>query len=175
MSFSARRRFVPILLAAALAGILCLAGCAAGPAPTEHADGDTALPHARGLDVTASPYDTAETVRRFKAVARNHGLHIFDTIDHAAGAQRAGLTLPPTTLVIFGNPKAGTPLMQCQRTVAIDLPSKALIWTDRAGQTWLAVNDIDALARRHHMTDCPNLDQVQAMMQTLVSQTVLVP
>ena len=86
-------------------------------------------------------------------------------------AGQAGLALPATTLVIFGNPKAGTPLMQCARTAAIDLPSKALVWAEN-GKTWIAVNDMDYLAKRHHMTDCPAVPKVADKLRQLVGQTV---
>ena len=79
--------------------------------------------------------------------------------------------LPATTLVIFGNPKAGTPLMQCSRTAAIDLPNKALVWAEN-GKTWIAVNDMDYLAQRHHMTDCPAVPKVADKLRQLVGQTV---
>ena len=128
-------------------------------------------PSAAGLKVTQSPYDVHTTVQRFENVAQNQGLDVFDTIDHAAGAADAGLALPATTLVIFGNPKAGTPLMQCSRTAAIDLPNKALVWAEN-GKTWIAVNDMDYLAQRHHMTDCPAVPKVADKLRQLVGQTV---
>jgi uncharacterized protein (DUF302 family) len=79
---------------------------------------------------------------------------VFKRIDHAAGAQKVGKTLRPTELVIFGNPKVGTPLMLCSQSVAIDLPQKALIWQDEAGQVWISYNDPQYLALRHNIRGC---------------------
>ncbi len=160
----------PRLIATALLAVLSVApALAAGH--TEAVSQTSARPTAAGLKVTQSPYDVNTTVQRFENVAQNQGLDVFDTIDHAAGAAEAGLTLPPTTLVIFGNPKAGTPLMQCARTAAIDLPSKALVWAEN-GKTWIAVNDMTYLAQRHHMTDCPAVPKVADKLRQLVGQTV---
>ncbi len=75
-------------------------------------------------------------------------------INHAQGAQKIGKELRPTELVIFGNPKVGTPLMQCRQSVAIDLPQKALIWQDAQGQVWLSYNDPNYLVERHEITGC---------------------
>ena len=110
-------------------------------------------------------------LRAVPAVEDFRFLQALDAIDHAAGAADAGLALPATTLVIFGNPKAGTPLMQCSRTAAIDLPNKALVWAEN-GKTWIAVNDMDYLAQRHHMTDCPAVPKVADKLRQLVGQTV---
>ena len=160
----------PRLIATALLAVLSVApALAAGH--TEAVSQTSARPTAAGLKVTQSPYDVNTTVQRFENVAQNQGLDVFDTIDHAAGAADAGLALPATTLVIFGNPKAGTPLMQCARTAAIDLPSKALVWAEN-GKTWIAVNDMDYLAKRHHMTDCPAVPKVADKLRQLVGQTV---
>jgi uncharacterized protein (DUF302 family) len=74
---------------------------------------------------------------------------VFARIDNAAGAVAAGLSLPPTELLIFGNAKAGTPLMQSVRTIGIDLPLKALVWQDASGDTWLSYNDPAWLAQRN--------------------------
>ncbi len=79
---------------------------------------------------------------------------IFKRVNHTAGAKKVGLTLRPTQLLIFGNPKVGTPLMLCSQTVAIDLPQKALAYKDRKGQVWLAYNDPAYLAKRHHIQGC---------------------
>jgi uncharacterized protein (DUF302 family) len=74
---------------------------------------------------------------------------VFARIDHAAGAAEVGLPLRPTELLIFGNAKGGTPLMQAEQVIGIDLPLKALVWQDEAGVTWLSYNDPTWLARRH--------------------------
>ena len=102
-----------------------------------------------GLISVRSKYDVAETARRFRDVAEKAGLTIFSEIDHAQSASMAGLELDPTRLLIFGNPREGTPLMQSSRTAAIDLPFKALVWQDDNGTTWLTYNDPQWLAKRH--------------------------
>ena len=79
---------------------------------------------------------------------------VFIRINHGEGAEKVGKRLRPTELIIFGNPKVGTPLMQCGQSVAIDLPRKALIWEDEAGQVWLSYNDPKYLARRHGIKGC---------------------
>jgi uncharacterized protein (DUF302 family) len=86
---------------------------------------------------------------RLDAEIRAHGLNVFARIDHAAGAAEAGLTLRPTELIIFGNARGGTPLMQSVQTVGIDLPLKALVWEDASGKTWLSYNEPSWIAQRH--------------------------
>ena len=103
-------------------------------------DGLTTLPSSRG------PKDT---MNRFEAEVKAKGMTVFARIDHAAGAAAAGLPLRPTELLIFGNAKAGTPIMQSVQTIGIDLPLKALAWQDASGNTWLSYNDPGWLAKRH--------------------------
>jgi len=79
---------------------------------------------------------------------------VFIRINHAAGAKKIGKTLRPTEIVIFGNPRVGTPLMQCGQSIAIDLPQKALIWEDEKGQVWLSYNNPQYLAKRHGTQGC---------------------
>ncbi len=102
-----------------------------------------------GLISVLSRFGPKETMDRFEAEVRSRGMTVFAHIDHAAGAAAAGLTLRPTDLLIFGNAKAGTPLMQSAQTIGIDLPLKALVWQDEAGATWLSYNDPVYLAGRH--------------------------
>ncbi len=109
---------------------------------------------AEGVITLKSHYDVNTTVNRLQAALEKKGMTLFTRVDHAAGAKRVGKSLPPTQLVIFGNPKIGTPLMHCAPSVAIDLPQKALIWQDAAGQTWYSYNDPAFLAHRHHIDDC---------------------
>ena len=78
-------------------------------------------------------------------------IQVFADIDHAAGAQRVGLCLRPTRLLIFGNPQAGTPLMQSQQTIGLDLPLRVLVWEDAAGKVWLTYHRPEFLAQRHHV------------------------
>jgi uncharacterized protein (DUF302 family) len=88
-------------------------------------------------------------MNRLEAAVKAAGMTVFARIDHAAGADSVGSSLLPTELLIFGNANAGTPLMQSIRTIAIDLPLKALVWQDPAGQTWLSYDDPAWLAKRH--------------------------
>jgi len=107
-----------------------------------------------GLISIKSPYHVKETADRLENALNEKGMTVFIRIDHAKGARKVGENLRPTELVIFGNPKVGTPLMQCGQSVAIDLPQKALIWEDEAGQVWLTYNDPYYLANRHSLAGC---------------------
>jgi uncharacterized protein (DUF302 family) len=102
-----------------------------------------------GLITIASPVSVRETVERLVAFAASHGLTVFTRIDHAEGAAKVGMPLRPTELVIFGNPKGGTPLMQDRQTAGIDLPIKALAWEDADRKVWLSYNDAAWIAQRH--------------------------
>jgi uncharacterized protein (DUF302 family) len=104
---------------------------------------------ADGLITLQSHYGPTETLRRLEAAVKARGFTVFAHIDHAAGAAEVGLMLRPTDLLIFGNPKGGTPLMQSLQTVGIDLPLKALVWQDERGTTWLSYNDPVWLVHRH--------------------------
>jgi uncharacterized protein (DUF302 family) len=104
---------------------------------------------ADGLTTLKSSRGPKETVDRLVAELQAKGLTIFARVDHAAGAKEAGLELRPTELVIFGNAKGGTPLMQANQAIGIDLPLKALVWQDASGDTWLSYNDPAWLAQRH--------------------------
>jgi uncharacterized protein (DUF302 family) len=107
-----------------------------------------------GLISIKSPYDVKKTADRFENALNEKGMTVFIRINHAESARKVGENLRPTELVIFGNPKVGTPLMQCDQSVAIDLPQKALIWQDEAGQVWLTYNDPNYLANRHNLAGC---------------------
>ena len=115
-----------------------------------------------GLINLKSSHDVKNTADRLETVLKEKGMNIFLRINHTEGARKMGQELRPTELVIFGNPKVGTPLMQCGQTVAIDLPQKALIWQDESGQVWLTYNDPQYLATRHGIDRCKAvLDKVQ--------------
>ena len=102
-----------------------------------------------GLTTVASNVGPKETMDRLEAEIKAKGLTVFARIDHAAGAAQVGLPLRPTELLIFGNARGGTPLMQASQTAGIDLPLKCLVWRDVAGKTWLSYNDPGWIARRH--------------------------
>ena len=102
-----------------------------------------------GLITIKSNFGPADTMKRLEAEVKAKGLTVFAHVDHAAGAAAVDLKLRPTDLLIFGNAKGGTPLMQQAQTVGIDLPLKALVWQDEQGATWLSYNDPAYLAGRH--------------------------
>lgn len=129
-------RTVRHLVAAGLLGVSAAAGAA---------DGLIAVP---------SPHDAKTTMNRFESVVKEKGMKIFARIDHAAGAAKIGKTLRPTEVLIFGNPQGGTPFMLCAQSAGIDLPLKALVWQDDAGQVWLGYNDPAYLASRHRLGEC---------------------
>jgi uncharacterized protein (DUF302 family) len=104
---------------------------------------------ADGLLTIRSNHGPDETMSRFKAQVEAKGLTVFARVDHAAGAAEVGLSLRPTELLVFGNAKGGTPLMQAVQTIGIDLPLKVLVWQDASGDTWLSYNDPIWLAKRH--------------------------
>ena len=104
---------------------------------------------ADGLTTISSGFGPQDTMNRLETAVKAKGMTVFARIDHAAGAAAAGLPLRPTELLIFGNAKGGTPLMQSVQTIGIDLPLKALVWQDASGKTWLSYNDPEWLAKRH--------------------------
>ncbi len=110
-----------------------------------------------GIISIKSSHDVKTTVDRLENILREKGMTVFIRINHAECAQKVGKKLRPTELIIFGNPKVGTPLMQCGQSVAIDLPQKALIWQDEAGQVWLSYNDPKYLASRHSIKECDEI------------------
>src|SRR5271170_5005977 len=102
-----------------------------------------------GLVTIGSSRSAKETMDRLEAAVKAAGLSVFARIDHAAGAAAVDLPLRPTELLIFGNARGGTPLMQVRQTMGIDLPLKALVWEDEKGQVWVTHNDPHWLAQRH--------------------------
>jgi uncharacterized protein (DUF302 family) len=102
-----------------------------------------------GLITVPSSLGPKETMDRLEKEIKARGMTIFARVDHAAGAAEVGLALRPTELLIFGNAKGGTSLMQANQTAGIDLPLKTLVWQDESGKTWLSYNDPSWLAKRH--------------------------
>ncbi len=115
-----------------------------------------------GLIVMASSHPPKDAMDLLAASVARHGMTIFARVDHAAGAKDAGMVLRPTEVLIFGSPKAGTPLMQAAQTLGIDLPLKALVWQDEAGKTLLAYYDPRWLAKRHGVTGNEHLLEAMA-------------
>ncbi len=109
---------------------------------------------ADGVISVKSAHDVNATADRLVSALKSKGMTVFARIDHAQGARKAGISLRPTVLVVFGNPKVGSPLMACASTTAIDLPQKALIWEDKSGQVWISYNDPAYIAKRHGIGDC---------------------
>ena len=110
---------------------------------------------ADGLISVKSPHTAKNTMDRLEGLLKEKGMTIFARIDHAAGAAKVGKVLRPTEVLIFGNAQGGTPFMECKQSVGIDLPLKALVWEDAAGQVWLGYNDPLYLAQRHGVPQCP--------------------
>jgi uncharacterized protein (DUF302 family) len=100
-----------------------------------------------------SAHTHAETVKRFKTLLADKGVRLFAEIDHAAEARQVGQALRPTLVLIFGNPKAGTPLMQSKQTIGLDLPLRVLVWEDDQGKVWLSYTPVANLTQRHQVTD----------------------
>jgi uncharacterized protein (DUF302 family) len=122
---------------------------------------------ADGLITVPSSYGPKETMDRLETEVRAKGMTIFARIDHAAGAAQVGLPLRPTELLIFGSAKAGTPLMQANQEIGIDLPLKALVWEDAAGKTWLSYNGPSWLAKRHGLG--PDMNPIIDAMVAVLS------
>jgi uncharacterized protein (DUF302 family) len=122
--------------------------------------------HIEGLTTIASSFGPKETMDRLEAEIRGKGMTVFARIDHAGGAAEAGLELRPTELIIFGNARGGTPLMHSVQTVGIDLPLKALVWEDTAGETWISYNKPRWIAQRHSVA---NAEPVVSKMAAALS------
>ena len=122
----------------------------------------TAASAGEGLVTVKSSYNAKETADRVERLAKERGMKLFDRIDHAEGARAVGMPLRPTEVLIFGNPKGGTPLMMCEQRVGIDLPLKMLVWEDENGAVWIGYSDPEALKGRYGITGC---DQVLGKMK----------
>jgi uncharacterized protein (DUF302 family) len=123
-----------------------------------------------GLVHLSSPHTVLETLARLETIVQAKGLTILARIDHSGDAAKAGLTMQPTKLLIFGNAKAGTPLMVAAPSLAIDLPLKALVWEDDQGKVWLSYNSPDYLMKRHSIPE--SLMQNIAGIGAICSQAV---
>jgi uncharacterized protein (DUF302 family) len=122
-----------------------------------------------GLTSIQSRFGPKETMDRLEAEIRAQGVTVFARIDHAAGAAEVGLTLPPIELIIFGNARGGTPLIQSVQTVGIDLPLKALVWEDVGGKTWLSYNEPSWIAQRHSIANAePVVSKMAAALSAML-------
>jgi len=109
---------------------------------------------AEGVITVPSIFGVKETADRMEQILIQKGMTVFNRIDHSKGADKVGIELRQTELILFGNPKAGSPLMECQQSVAIDLPQKALIWEDENSKVWISYNDQRYLEKRHAIAGC---------------------
>jgi uncharacterized protein (DUF302 family) len=120
-----------------------------------------------GVVNVASNYSVFETIDRLEQSVKAKQLTVFARVDFSGDAAKAGLSMPPTQMLIFGNPKAGTPLMVAAPSVAIDLPLKAVAWQDAAGRVWLSYNAPEYLTRRHGLPEAllPNIAGIKALVE----------
>ena len=123
-----------------------------------------------GMVHLSSAYSVAETLLRLESVLKAKGLAIFCRVDHSGEAEKAGLKMNPTQLVIFGSPKAGTPPMVASPTLAIDLPLKALVWEDAGGKVWVSYNSPEYLKARHNIPDdlVKNIAGIGPLLESVV-------
>jgi uncharacterized protein (DUF302 family) len=118
-----------------------------------------------GIVTIPSHHSVDGTVEKLEGILRAKGVKLFALVDHSGEAEKAGMQMRPTKLLIFGNPKAGTPLMIASPSIAIDLPMKILVWEDAGGKVWLSFNAPAYLQARHHLAEdlLPNLAVVEAL------------
>jgi uncharacterized protein (DUF302 family) len=109
---------------------------------------------ADGVVNVQSAFKVKETADRMENILKTKGMTVFNRIPHSEGAHKVGIELRDTELIIFGNPKVGSPLMKCQQSVAVDLPQKALIWEDDESKVWISYNDPRYLEKRHNIVGC---------------------
>jgi uncharacterized protein (DUF302 family) len=128
-----------------------------------------------GFTTIPSSSDPKETMDRLDAEIQAKGLTIFAQIDHAAGAAQVGLKLRPTQLIIFGNARGGTPLMQSVQTTGIDLPLKVLVWQDAAGKTWISYNEPRWIAQRHGIANAEPIVTKMAEQLSAISNAAASP
>jgi uncharacterized protein (DUF302 family) len=123
-----------------------------------------------GMIAVASRLAPAEALDRLSAIVAEKGLTVFARIDHEAGAKAVGLDLRPTALLIFGNAKSGTPVMQAVQTAGIDLPLKVLAWRDADGKNWLGYNDPLWIGARHDADAKAALEKMARALAAMVAQ-----
>jgi uncharacterized protein (DUF302 family) len=120
-----------------------------------------------GINNKSSKHSVEETLGKLQAILQVKGIAVFALIDHSGEAEKVGMKMRPTKLLIFGNPKGGTPLMLAAPSIAIDLPLKILVWEDDQGNVWVSYNSPEYLAERHGLS--PNLTQNIGFMETLAA------
>ncbi len=123
-----------------------------------------------GVVTVASTHSAKDTADKFVAIAQEKGLNVFARINHQENATKVDMTLRPTEVIVFGNPKVGTPLMICAQEVALDLPQKVLVYEDAEGKTWLAYNAPMYLKQRHHIEGCDEvLNKISGVLGNLTN------
>ena len=127
-----------------------------------------ALPKANGIVDTPSNHSVEQTVEKLKAILQAKGVTLFALVDHSGEAEKVGMKMPPTKLLIFGSPKAGTPLMLAAPSIAIDLPLKILVWEDAQAHVWVSYNSPAYLQERHGLP--PELLQNIAVVEALAAK-----
>ncbi len=126
-----------------------------------------------GMVTLKSPYSARITIDRLEKILMDKGMTVFTRIAHNKGALKVGLELRPTILLVFGNPKVGTPVMLCQQKAAIDFPQKALAWEDSAGNVWLSYNDPQYLVERHEIEGCEeSIKKIKGALRKFASAAV---
>jgi len=166
----------PSSLAIAVALVLAAAGVALaiyvtlfriheGPRPQQSQEKSMSMNAGNGIIRKPSNCSVNETVTKLTGSLEAKGVKLFAVVDHSGEAEKAGMNMPPTKLLIFGNPKAGTPLMLASPSIAIDLPLKILVSEDANGKVWLSYNSPDYLKQRHNLPAdlLPNISVVEAL------------
>ena len=124
-----------------------------------------------GMVHLSSPYSYTETLKRLESTLQARSLTVFARIDHSGEAEKIGLKMHPTQVVVFGSPKGGTPLMVASPTLAIDLPLKALVWEDAGAKVWVSYNSAEYLKQRHNIPDelLKNIAVIGPLLQSVVA------
>jgi uncharacterized protein (DUF302 family) len=124
-----------------------------------------------GMVHLGSPYSVPETLKRLESILQSRGLTVFARIDHSGEAEKVGMKMRSTQLIIFGSPKGGTPVMLASPTLALDLPLKALVWEDAGGKVWVSYNSAEYLKQRHNIPDdlVKNIAVIGPLLQGVVA------
>jgi uncharacterized protein (DUF302 family) len=124
----------------------------------------------RGIIDQASTRSIEETVERIKSILQSKGITLFAVIDHSGEAEKLGMKMRPTKLLIFGSPRAGTPVMLAAPSIALDLPLKTLVWEDSEGKVWVSYNSPEYLRERHDIPDAllQNISGVRSIIEGAV-------
>jgi uncharacterized protein (DUF302 family) len=124
-----------------------------------------AVQREEGIVKISSNHSVDQTVEKLKTILQSKGVTLFALVDHSGEAEKVGLKMPPTKLLIFGNPKGGTPLMLAAPSIAIDLPLKILVAEDSEGKVWISYNSPEYLKERHDLPQnlLPNIDVVKTL------------